>query len=64
MLESKYCILSIPLINKHYVLRTSFEVDDLECILNINGMKANASLTAIADSYDEAVIIYNNLKGE
>jgi hypothetical protein len=62
MLENKYCIISVPLTNKHYVVRTSFEVTDLECILNINGMKANASLVAIADSYNEAVVIYNNLK--
>ena len=64
MLESKYCIISVPITNKHYVLRTSFEVDELECVLNINGIKLNASLISIADSYDEAVKIYNNLKGE
>lgn len=64
MLESKYCIISVPIINKHYVVRTSFEANDLECILSINGMKANASLVAIADSYEEAEKIYNNLKGE
>lgn len=63
MLESKYCILSVLSIKKHYILRTSFELNELECVLNIDGMKVNASLIAIADSYEEAVKIYDNLKG-
>lgn len=61
MLEAKYCVLSFPHLNKHYVLRVADEITE-DVIMDICGMKLTASMTSITDSFDEALTVYNNLK--
>lgn len=64
MLKNKYSIVSMPAVGKHYVIRTAFDSDNIGTLLNLNGLKTVASLTAITDTYEEAETVYNNLKGE
>lgn len=59
MFNEKYCILSFNKKNKHYVLRTSEEDENI--ILNIDGVMINSSIAAIADCYKEACTILDNL---
>jgi hypothetical protein len=60
MLRDKYCILSFPNKDKHYVLRTSDS--DEEILLKVDGVEINSSLVSITDSYTEATQIYKNIR--
>lgn len=61
MLTNKYCILSFPNKEKHYVLRTSESEDEI--MMRIDGMFISSSLISINDSYEEAQEVLKNLKG-
>ena len=62
MLNDMYCILSFPVKEKHYVLRTSKSERDI--LLRVDEFCINSSIISITDSYEEAVKVYNNIKGE
>jgi hypothetical protein len=62
MLKDKYCIMSFPELQKHYVLRVA-DNETCDIVIDICGLKLTASMNSITDSYDEAVVVYNNIKG-
>lgn len=61
MLKDKYCILSFPNKDKHYVLRTSESGEDI--LLKVGNVAINTSIVSINDSYNEASSVFTNLKG-
>ena len=63
MFKSDYAILSLPVHEKHYVLRTNLTSEGT-LTLDIDDLRVCATITAICDSYDESIIVVNNLRGE
>jgi hypothetical protein len=60
MFNDNYSILSLPKHNKHYVLRTASERDS-NLTITIDDMKISATINAICDSYDDSLVVVENL---
>lgn len=62
MFNSNYAVLSLPKHKKHYVLHTGDANGNM--VLEVDDIKLSSTLTAICDSYNESLLVVNNLTGE
>lgn len=58
-MNKKLVIVSKPDINKHFIIKSN----DTEEITLIGDVCINGSISGIGNTYEEALTIYNNLKG-